>query len=251
MSYAWEGSESSLHKCLTVCCLNFFVTSRATHVPVGEDQLQHLELARDLAKSFNSTYKRPEPMFPEPQPLLGWSFIVKRVPVCSVVGVVDHCLTKRLPCLSLSGKVQRVMSLRNPLKKMSKSDNQPLSTLSLSDSPDEIQKKIRRAVTDSTSHVTFEPEIRPGVSNLVSIYSAISGRSQSEVCAMFEGKQSIEFKDSLVEVLVDTLRPIREEMEHLTNNPDHVVAVLRDGAERAREIAEMNWNTIRELVGLL
>ncbi len=184
-------------------------------MPVGEDQLQHLELTRDIARSFNSTYGAT---FPEPKPLLS-----------------NH---------------KRVMSLRNPLQKMSKSDNQEMSRITLSDTPDEIRKKFRRAVTDSIGNITFDPAERPGVSNLVTIYSAVTEISTEEVCLQFEGKQSVDLKEELAEILVDKLGPIRERIEQLESDEGYVDDVLTRGAERARAIAEDNISTITRLVGL-
>lgn len=189
---------------------------KATHVPVGDDQLQHLELARDLARSFNSNYGHD---FPEPQPLLG--------------------------------EVRRVMSLRNPLQKMSKSDNQELSRINLSDSPDEIRNKVRKAVTDSVGRITYNPDESPGISNLVSIYAAVSGLSHEEVCAKFEGKQTVDLKDDLAELLMEKLGPIREQVTHLENDPGYVEEVLRSGAEKAVALAEENLTEVKKSLGIL
>ncbi len=149
------------------------------------------------------------------------------------------------------GDVRRVMSLRNPLQKMSKSDNQELSTLDLSDSPDLIMKKIQKAVTDCDGTVTFDPEHRPGVSNLVTIYGAMSGLSHDEVCRRFGSKQTVDFKKSLGELLVEGLAPIRKKMEELEQQPEYVEEVLRDGAERAASMAEENLVQIKEKMGIL
>lgn len=133
---------------------------------------------------------------------------------------------------------------------MSKSDNQEMSRISLSDTPDEIRKKIRKAVTDLVGTITYEPEERPGVSNLVTIYSAVSDLSTSDVCQRFKGKQSVDLKDELAEVLIAELTPIREKIEYLERNPDHVESVLKDGAEKARAIAIENMRSIGKLMGL-
>lgn len=189
---------------------------KATHVPVGEDQLQHLELARDLARSFNTAYS---PILPEPQPLIG--------------------------------EVRRVMSLRNPLQKMSKSDNQELSCINLSDSADEIRNKVMKAVTDHVGRVTYEPQERPGVANLVAIYAATADITHDDVCARFEGRQTVDLKLELADLLIDSLAPIREEMARLECDPEHVDAILKEGADKAREIAEENLNEVKRLVGIL
>ena len=150
-----------------------------------------------------------------------------------------------------AGEVRRVMSLRNPLQKMSKSDNQELSRINLTDSSDEIRNKVRKAVTDSTGRITYDQTTRPGVSNLVSIYAAISGLNHSETCERFEGKQTVDFKDELAEILVERLSPIREKIAQLEENMDYVEGILREGSEKATAIAEENLNEIKRLVGIL
>lgn len=189
---------------------------RASHVPVGDDQLQHLELARDLARSFNSSCAAA--IFPEPKPLLS--------------------------------EVTRVMSLRNPLQKMSKSDNQEMSRINLSDTPDEIRKKIRKAVTDSQSQITYDPDTRPGVSNLVSIYSALTSMSHNDVCTKFEGKETVHFKDKLSEVIIDKLEPIRRETLRLERDPGYVDQVLQSGAKQAMQLAESTIQEVKSKLGI-
>ena len=162
----------------------------------------------------------------------------------------DSFKLKELICPFPTGEVHRVMSLRNPLQKMSKSDNQDMTRINLSDSPDQIHNKIRKAVTDCTGQVTFDPEGRPGVSNLVSIYSAITGLKPVEVCALFEGKQTIDLKDSIIEVLVNELAPVRQEMSRLDSQRDYVLSVLREGSDRAREMAEVNLKEVKRIMGI-
>ena len=142
------------------------------------------------------------------------------------------------------------MSLRNPLKKMSKSDNQDMTRVNLTDSADEIRNKIRKAVTDSTGCVTFDPKERPGVSNLVSMFSAVSGAPPDDVCAMFEGKQTLQFKEELAELLVGELAPVRQEIDRLQADRGYVLEVLREGGERAREMAEPNLTEIKRTMGI-
>ena len=149
-----------------------------------------------------------------------------------------------------AGEVHRVMSLRNPLQKMSKSDNQDMTRINLSDSPDEIRNKIRKAVTDSTGRVTFDPKERPGVSNLVSIYSALIGSTPEEICRKFEARQTVDLKDELAEVLINELAPIRQETNRLQASRDYVLQVLREGKDRAREIAEPNLREVKDIMGL-
>ena len=143
------------------------------------------------------------------------------------------------------------MSLRNPLQKMSKSDNQEMSRINLTDVPDEIRKKIRRAVTDSMGRVTFDPTTRPGVSNLVSIYGAVTGLSHDKICERFEGKQTVDLKDELAEVLIEELCPIQEKIAQLEGNMDYVEGVIKEGTERATAIAEENLNEIKKIFGML
>lgn len=150
----------------------------------------------------------------------------------------------------MTGKNQRIMSLRNPLQKMSKSDNQDMTRIDITDTPDQIHNKIRKAVTDCTSAVTYQPEERPGVSNLVSIYSALSGRSTDEVVEDFTGKETLELKDSLTGVIVSYLKPIQERIIELEEDEGHIEQVLADGARRARERASVTINGAKELLGI-
>ena len=143
------------------------------------------------------------------------------------------------------------MSLRNPLQKMSKSDNQELSCINLSDSADEIRNKVMKAVTDHVGRVTYEPQERPGVANLVAIYAATADITHDDVCARFEGRQTVDLKLELADLLIDSLAPIREEMARLECDPEHVDAILKEGADKAREIAEENLNEVKRLVGIL
>ena len=142
------------------------------------------------------------------------------------------------------------MSLRNPLQKMSKSDNQDMTRINLTDSSDDIRNKIRKAVTDCTGSVTFDPHERPGVSNLVSIFAAVSDSTPDKICRMFEGKQTVHLKDELAELLISELAPIREEINRLQTDRGYVMDILRDGSERAREIAEPNLAEIKVLMGI-
>lgn len=150
----------------------------------------------------------------------------------------------------VAGEVQRVMSLRNPLHKMSKSDNQEMSCIHLTDPPDKIIKKVQKAVTDCDSAVYFDPEVRPGVSNLISIYAAISGSSHDEIRCEFEGKETVDFKRSLGELLVESLNPIREEVEKLERDPSYVDTVLQKGAEKASQIALENLALVKKSIGI-
>lgn len=142
------------------------------------------------------------------------------------------------------------MSLRNPLQKMSKSDNQEASRINLTDSPDELRKKIRKAVTDSTGRITYDPIERPGVSNLVSIYAALADLSHDEVCERYADKQTVDMKNDLSEVVVEKLGPISENIHRLERDIGYVDQVLREGADKARTLAEENMKGIMKLMGV-
>ncbi len=144
-----------------------------------------------------------------------------------------------------------MMSMRNPLSKMSKSDNQQMSCIYLSDSPDTIMKKVLKAVTDSEGAIYYDEEARPGVSNLISIYAAISGSSHEDIHKEFEGKMTIDLKNRLGEALVSSLTPIREKIEELEEDPGYVDSVLNEGALKATDIALDNLNFTKKKVGLL
>jgi tryptophanyl-tRNA synthetase len=193
---------------------------KATHVPVGEDQKQHLELARDIAGAFNREYGKD--YFPLPEPLI-------------------------------YGEATRVMSLRDGTVKMSKSDPSDYSRLNMADDAATLALKIRKARTDPDP-LPGAPEGlkgRPEAANLVGIYAGLAGITLAEALARFEGAQFSAFKAELTDLAVATLGPIGETMKRLVRDPDHVDAVLRRGAERAEEIAARNLSEIKGIVGLL
>ncbi len=183
----------------------------AKFVPVGHDQLQHLELVRTLARKFNSKFG---PMFAEPKELL-----------------------TNLP---------RVMSLDDPAKKMSKS--RPAGCLFLSDSPEEIEKKIRTAVTDSGSGVKFDPQNKAAVSNLMMIYSELSGLTIPEVEAEFSGKGYADFKKRLAEVVIEYCEPFRARKAKLKMTA--VKTMLAAGSKKAHEIAKKKMLAVKKKIGL-
>lgn len=195
-------------------------TFHATRVPVGEDQKQHLELANDIGQKFNHDYKVD--FFPTIEPL---------IPPGSA----------------------RIMSLRDGTKKMSKSDPSAQSRIELTDTPDEIALKIRRAKTDP------EPlpgevdglEGRPEARNLVSIYAALAGQDVPAVLQQFAGQGFGPFKAALADVLVATIGPVADETRRLLQDPAHLEKVLRDGAERAGTIAEPIVAEAEKIVGFL
>lgn len=202
---------------------------KATHVPVGEDQKQHLELTRDVAQKFNNDFVESiashgfgEAYFPLPEPLI-------------------------------QGAATRVMSLRDGTKKMSKSDPSDYSRINLSDDADAIAQKVRKARTDPEPLPETLEELakRPEADNLVGIYAALAGRTAENVLAEFAGAQFSTFKASLVDVAVERLAPIGTEMQRLVADPGHIDAVLADGADRAREIARETMNGVKDIVGFV
>lgn len=187
---------------------------KSTHVPVGEDQIQHLELAQDLARIFNNQYGE---FFPEPRALLS--------------------------------STQKVKSLRDPSSKMSKSDPQRLATVFLTDTPDDIVLKLRRAVTDFNSKVTYEPESRPGVSNLVAVHAAVSGQTVEEVVRSADGLDTGQYKNVVAEAVVQKLKPIQQEIQRLRADRGHLESLLTEGAEKARCLAAPVMMEVRKRVG--
>jgi len=182
-------------------------------VPVGDDQVQHLELTRTLATRFNNTYNH---LFTIPEP-----YVIK--------------------------EVARVMSLKDPTKKMSKSGN-PNDAIFLTDSQDEIQKKIKTAVTDSGS--TFEPDnIGPALKNLLSIYIAFSGLGVDETMDKFGGKGYATIKNEISEMLIEKLTPIRNKVRNLLDNESSLMANLQLGARRANETAQKNLREMKSRMG--
>jgi tryptophanyl-tRNA synthetase len=202
---------------------------RATHVPVGEDQKQHLELARDIAQKFNNDFGPSiaahgygDAFFPLPEPLI-------------------------------QGPATRVMSLRDGSKKMSKSDPSDFSRINLTDDADAIALKIRKAKTDPEPLPTDESGFaqRPEADNLVGIYAALTDKSRAEALRDVGGAQFSTFKAMLVDAAVARLAPIGAEMTRLLDAPDHIDQVLRDGAERARAIAAPIMDSVKDIVGFL
>ena len=191
---------------------------RATHVPVGEDQKQHLELARDIAGSFNRRFEVE--LFPLPEPMI-------------------------------LGEATRVMSLRDGTKKMSKSDPSEQSRISLIDDADAIALKIRRAKSDSILGVSYDPEKRPEASNLLTIFAALAERPRSEIETLYADTSFSEFKSRLADLAVEKLAPIAGEMRRLQADPGHLDRILRDGAERAGAIAEKVLAQAYDAVGFL
>ena len=197
---------------------------KGKRVPVGEDNLQNVELSRRLARSFNNRYcKKNEPLFPIPKPIL--------------VSDKDE-------------GAARVKSLRDPTKKMSKSDPDTKSCIYINDSPRDIHEKCKKAVTDSTRNITYDPVNRPGVANLISIHSALTGLSPQEICLDCKDMDKVKYKTHLAEIIIKHLTPIREHSEYLMKNRDILDSALKVGEDAARKIAVETMNQVSKLVGL-
>ncbi|MFC4351955.1 tryptophan--tRNA ligase [Fodinicurvata halophila] len=203
---------------------------KATHVPVGEDQKQHLELARNVAQKFNYDYEVD--FFPVIDPLI-------------------------------LGSARRVMSLRDGTRKMSKSDTSDMSRINMTDDRDAVAKKIRKATTDpepmpGPDVLDTEGELpeetrkqRPEAYNLLGIFATLEDRDLRAVLTQYEGAQFSQFKKDLTDLAVSRLGPMGEEMKRLKDDPDHVDSILRDGAERANAIAQPIVRECQEIVGFL
>ena len=202
----------------------------ATHVPVGEDQKQHLELARDIANKFNLDYAdtirdagiADGIFFPPPEPFI-------------------------------TGPATRVMSLRDGTKKMSKSDPSDLSRLNLTDDAETIARKIRKAKTDAEPLPSEAQGLkgRPEADNLTGIYAALSGETVEKVLAQYGGGQFSGFKNALADLAVAKLGPVGDETKRLQGDPAYVESVLKDGSDRARAIAAPITRKAREIVGFV
>jgi tryptophanyl-tRNA synthetase len=194
---------------------------KATHVPVGADQKQHLELSRDIAQKFNNDFKC-ENFFPLPEPLI-------------------------------SKNISRVMSLRDGMKKMSKSEESDYSRINLKDNADEISKKIKKAKSDS------EPipdnlkslEQKPEALNLLTIYSELSKSSMGIILNEMAGKEYSFLKTKLAEILIGEITPVGKEIQKLLDDKTHLKGILKKGSEKANIIAEENLKNIRDIVGLI
>ena len=194
---------------------------KATHVPVGADQKQHLELSRDIAQKFNNDFNCKD-FFPLPEPLI-------------------------------PKNVSRVMSLRDGTKKMSKSEESDYSRINLKDTADEIRKKIKKAKSDSNQipDNLKELENKPEAFNLLNIYSEISKTSLEKVLNEMSGKEYSYLKNELTELLVEEIAPIGKQIKMFLEDKSHLEQTLRKGREKANKIAEENLKNIREKVGLI
>lgn len=189
----------------------------ATYVPVGADQKQHLELARDVAGAFNRKYNVGHFILPDP-------LIMK--------------------------EGARIMSLQDGTKKMSKSDADPDSRIELTDSDDKLRKKAKKAATDPLSYISYDPENRQNIANLLEIYSVLTGTPPEKIASDYGENSTGKFKSDLAEVIIAAINPIRTKYEELMQNTDYLIQVLSDGVKKAKEIAEPNMQKINKIVGL-
>src|SRR4051795_2956971 len=223
-----ENASVGLYSYPTLMAADILVY-RATHVPVGEDQKQHLELARDIAQKFNNDFAESirshrfgDAFFPQPEPLI-------------------------------QGPATRVMSLRDGTKKMSKSDASDQSRINLTDDPDAIALKVRRAKTDPEPLPRDEKalEARPEADNLIGIYAALADTTKAAVLTQFGGAQFSAFKPALSDLLVARLSPITAEMRRLKDDTAYIDQVLADGSARAQALAAETMKAVKDIVGFV
>jgi tryptophanyl-tRNA synthetase len=223
-----ENASVGLYAYPTLMAADILVY-RATHVPVGEDQKQHLELSRDVAQKFNNDFGESirtqgfgDAFFPLPEPVI-------------------------------TGEATRVMSLRDGTKKMSKSDASDQSRINLTDDADAIAQKVRRAKTDPEPLPSEEKglETRPEADNLVGIYAALADTNRAAVLKEFGNAQFSTFKNALTELAVAKLSPINSEMKRLLADPASIDAVLKDGSARAQKIAGETMKAVKDIVGFV
>uniref|UniRef100_A0A7E4ZZK1 tryptophan--tRNA ligase n=1 Tax=Panagrellus redivivus TaxID=6233 RepID=A0A7E4ZZK1_PANRE len=188
---------------------------KGTHVPVGEDQSQHMNLLADIAHVFNLRYGVD--FFPIPK--------------------------------MVTSPAPRIKSLKDPNQKMSKSHPSEFSRLDIDNTNDELEAKIRRALSDTNPSITYDWETRPGVSNLISIYSAFTDKSPEEVVAESKGLDTLGFKKALIDTAIAHIAPIRTRFEQLCNDEGYIWQVLAEGSEKARAVAVDNLSQVKQVVG--
>ena len=188
----------------------------ATHVPVGEDQVQHVELCRDVAKRFNHRYQ-------------------------SDVFVVPH--------VQLASSGVRIKSLQRPDKKMSKSMTDPLGTIDLADSAEQIERKIRKAVTDSGSQISYDPDTRPAISNLLEIYAGFSDSTPQAVAEQYQNSSYIQFKQALTKLLIERLSQLQSKFQHY-RQAEQLDQILATGLRQARKYSQAKLQQVYQVAGL-
>lgn len=186
-------------------------------VPAGEDQKQHIELARDIAISINNRYEQEVFTVPEPQ---------------------------------IATTAARIMSLRDGTKKMSKSDNSDMSRINLSDDDDMIAQKIRKAKTDMEEGISLDPQNRPEITNLINIFSAITGQTPQNIVDKYHNYATSNFKNELCDALIAHLAPIRTKINELINNPDEVNKILQNGKNNAKMIAQDTMSKVHKILDI-
>lgn len=190
----------------------------ATHVPVGEDQTQHLELARDIAGAFNRNFNVD--FFKEPT--------------------------------AIKNKIAaRVMSLRDGTKKMSKSEESDFSRINMNDDADLIMQKFKKAKSDAIAGISYDREARPEISNLLEIYSSFAEVSIEQAVTLFENEQTSKFKQAVAEMVIDKLQPIQVKANQLMNDKGELLKEMNRGAEKAREIASKTIKDVKNIVGFI
>ncbi|MCC5656105.1 tryptophan--tRNA ligase [Nostoc sp. XA010] len=192
---------------------------QADKVPVGEDQKQHLELTRDIAARLNHQFGKPD------QPVL------------------------KLPDPLIRKEGARVMSLADGTRKMSKSDPSELSRISLLDSPEQIQYKIKRCKTDPIRGLTFDDPARPECNNLLTLYTLLSGKTKGDVAVECQDMGWGQFKPLLTDTIIESLKPIQEKYQSITEDKGYLESVLRDGGEKARAIANQTLSQVKTALG--
>lgn len=190
---------------------------QADLVPVGEDQRQHLEITRDIAERFNKLY--------------GKTFVI--------------------PEAYVRKESARIMGLQDPESKMSKSATNPNDVIFIEDEPEVIMKKFKKAVTDSENRIKFDPENKPGVSNLMQIYSAITNKNMQEIEVEFEGKGYGDFKVAVANSVIDKLKPVQEKYKEILENKDYLKEIYTKGAESARKLATKTLEDVKNKIGIL
>lgn len=190
---------------------------QADLVPVGEDQKQHIEITRNLAERFNKIY--------------GDTFVI--------------------PEPYIRKSTARIMGLQDPTKKMSKSTNNPNDVIFIDETPEEIIKKVKKAVTDSENVVRYNPVEKPGISNLMGIYGALTGKNETEIEKEFEGQGYGNFKMAVAEAIVEKLKPIQERYNELLNNKEYLENIYIKGAENARKLASKTLDDVKSKIGIL
>lgn len=190
---------------------------KADLVPVGEDQRQHLEITRDIAERFNKLY--------------GETFVI--------------------PDAYVRKESARIMGLQDPESKMSKSATNLNDVIFLEDEPEVILKKFKKAVTDSENKVRFNPEEKPGVSNLMQIYASITGKSMKDIETEFDGKGYGDFKMTVANSVIDKLKPIQEKYKEILENKEYLESIYKKGAEDARKLASKTLDEVKSKIGIL